>query len=822
MEPLLSLVLSTVGTVASGALSGAGGEMGRRTSERLYGLLSRARTADGGAGSGSGGGEEQPTLPVTEQERTAAALRLVEFARRSPEFARDVAEWAREASWLTPRAVPAVAGGASRPQMLPPATAVFTDREDVIAWITTLLNDADPVPGAPTIATLTGPGGIGKTAVAVQCAYALRERFPDGILFVDLAGASAGTALPPSDVLARFLERLGVPPAMVPGDEARQRDLFRDCTADRRMMVVLDNAYADAQVVPLLPASPGCLVLVTSRHRLGRLVAEHGARPRVLGPLSTADSVLLLRRVAGSERAAAPDAVVQAVAGAAGGVPLALCTTGAGLAVREHLAWERVARQLSERIHGHGQVQGQVQGQVPCQGGDDAMRSGSGDDPDGPFDPVRHAQDASYSELTPECAAFYRAIAGWAWPTVTVMCAAHAAGVQEDRARELLEQLARVHLLEEVGEERYRFHDLARAHARELAVAEDGHGRMSAGVRRVAVAQLRWAAEADFRVMPLRWRLGPAYRALVLPQDRDPADGKRALAELRRERENLAAVIRAADHHGFDDLVWQLCEAMWGLHLLLGFHAQWIDTHLLGVAAARRCAAEFGDRRAVGRMLVQLAFGQMGAGRADDAEETLAEAVVADEACGHHRGRASAVEALGLLRLKRWKYAEAQRCFEEAREILGRIREGDDGWEDLPRATALLEHHIGRARTKQRHFAEALARLNDALVRFRRLPDGGDAYNEGRVYMSLGEVHLDAGDPDLARVCLDKAVEAMETAGAGLQLAVAFESRARCHRLSDRPAEAAEDLRTAAVHYEANGDRVGAERIRTGLAELEA
>lgn len=450
------------------------------------------------------------------------------------------------------------------------------------------------------------------------------------------------------------------------------------------------------------------------------------------------------------------------------------------------------------------------------------MRSGGTDDSGGPVDPVRHAQDASYSELTPECAAFYRAIAGWAWPTVTVMCAAHAAGVEEDQARVLLEQLATVHLLEEVGEERYRFHDLARAHARELAVAEDGHGRMSAGVRRVAVAHLRWAAEADFRVMPLRWRLGPAYRALVLPEDRDPADGKRALAELRRERENLAAVIRAADHHGFDDLVWQLCEAMWGLHLLLGFHAQWIDTHLLGVAAARRCAAEFGDRRAVGRMLVQLAFGHMGAGRADDAEEALAEAIGADEACGHHRGQASAVEALGLLRLKRWKYAEAQRCFEEAREILGRIREGDDGWKDLPRATALLEHHIGRAQTKQRHFAEALARLNDALVRFRQLPDGGDAYNEGRVYMSLGEVRLDAGDADLARVCLDKAVKAMETAGAGLQLADVFESRARCHRLSDRSAQAAEDLRTAAVHYEENGDRVGAERIRLGLAELEA
>ncbi|MCN9240223.1 NB-ARC domain-containing protein [Streptomyces sp. RY43-2] len=809
MEPLLSMVISAVGTVASSAMSGAGGEMGRRTSERLYGLLSRTRSEDGEAGAGCATDGHPPTLPGTEPEQTAAARRLMEAARRSPEFAREVAEWVREASWLAPRAVPAVAQGASRPQMLPPATAAFTDREHVLAAITALLDEEDRPPSASTVVALIGPGGMGKTAAAVQCAYELRDRFPDGVLFADLKGASAGTALAPSDVLARFLERLGVPPTMVPGDEARQRDLYRDCTADRRLIVVLDNAHDDAQVVPLLPASPGSLVLVTSRHRPGRLVAEYGARPLPLGPLSTADSVRLLRRIAGNERSAAPDEVVRAVAEGTGGIPLAVCTTGAGLAVREHLGWERVARQLSERIHGRGR-----EGEV--------MPNARPDTSNAPVDPVRRAQDVSYRELTPECAAFYRALAVWAWPTVTVLCAAQAAGVGEGEARELLEQLARVHLLEEVEEERYRFHDLGRAHARELAIAEDGHGRMATAVRRVAVAYLRFAADADFRVLPLRWRLGPAYTGRVLPESSDPADRKRALAELRRERENLAAVIRAADHHGFDDLVWQLCEAMWGLHLMLGFHAQWIETHLLGVEAARRRAAEFGDPRAVGRMLVQLAFGYMGVGRPDDAEAALAGAVAADGDCGHHRGRASAVEALGLLRLKQWRYAEAQDCFEEAREVLRRIREGEDGWRDVPRAEALLEHHIGRAQARQRHFSAALAGLNGALVKFRELSGGGDSYNEARVYMSLGETHLDAGDADLARVCLDKAVEAMNAAGAGLQLADAAELRSRCHRLGDRPAEEAADLRTAEKCYEDHEDPAGLERVRARLAELGA
>ncbi|MGW2486720.1 tetratricopeptide repeat protein [Streptomyces sp. NPDC001606] len=803
MEPLTSMVISAVGTVASSALSGAGGEAGRRVSERLYGLLSRTRAEDGPAATGAPG--RSPRLPRTERERDEAAARLLEAARTSPEFAHEVERWARESAWLAPGTAPTVPHGAARPQMLPPATSVFTDRREVLDWLTALLDEADRGPGAPAIAVLTGPGGIGKTAAAVQCAFRLADRFPDGCLYADLNGASAGTALPPSDVLARFLERLGVPSGLVPGDPVRQADLYRDRTAGRRLIVVLDNAHGDAQVLPLLPASPHSLVLVTSRHRPDRLVSAHGARPYALGPLSTEDSVTLIRRVVGGDRPPAPDAIVRAVAEGTGGIPLAVCTTGAGLAVREHLTWERVAQQLSHRVHGHDQ-EGAA---MPAPG------------PDAPADPVRHAQDVSYAELTPACATLYRAIAVGAWPTVTVRCAADAAGVGAEEARALLEQLARVHLLEEVEEERYRFHDLTRAHARDLALTEDGPDRMAAAVRRVAVGQLRFAAAADFRVLPGRWRLGRAYQGLALPAGRDREDGRRALAELRRERENLAAVVRAAERNGHDDLVWQLCEAMWGLHLMLGFHAQWIDTHRLGLEAARRVAAEFGDPRAVGRMAVQLAFGHMGAGQADAAERAIEEARAADRACGHHRGEATAVEALGLLRLRQWEWAAAQRCFEEAQRILARIGPGEDGQADVPRATALLEHHLGRAQSKQGRHTAAVARLNGALVRFRELP-GGDPYNEGRVYMSLGEAHLDAGDADLARVCLDEAVTRMTEAGAGLQLAGAVEARADCHRRSGRPAQEAADLRTAEACLAEHGDDAGLVRVRARLAELDA
>ncbi|MET9144149.1 NB-ARC domain-containing protein [Streptomyces sp. NPDC004042] len=818
MEPFMGVVLSAVGTVASGALSGAGGEMGRRTSETLFGLLNRARDEQGTVAAAPGraagvradgapGGGRAPTLPVTESEQRAAALWLTEVARRSPDFAGEVARWLDEAASLAPGAGSGGAHGAVRPRMLPPATGVFTDREDLTAAVTALLEETGRTRGAPAVAVLSGPGGIGKTAAAVNCAYVLADRFPDGALYVDLAGASAETALAPSDVLVRFLERLGTPSAAVPGDEARQRDLYRDRTAGRRLVIVLDNAHSDAQVLPLLPASPDCLVLVTSRRRLDRLVAGTGARHLTVPPLTPEDSVRLLTRIVGDERTAGAEEGVRAVAEGTGGIPLALCTTGARLAVREHLAWERVARQLSERRTGSGGGDGQEEGA--------AMPEGT------PGDPVRLAHDGAYRELAPECAALYRAVAVWPWPTVTVRCAALAAGVEEGEARLLLEQLADVHLLEEVAPERYRFHDVARAFAHDLAVAEDGHGRMAAAVRRVAVGQLRFAAGADFRVIPSRWRLGPAYRALVRQENRDPEDGKRALQELREERENLAAVVRAAAHHGFDDLVWQLCEAMWGLHLRLGFHEQWVDTHLLGVAAARRSAAEFGDRRAVGRVLVQLAFAYMGLGRAADAERALTQAVAADADCGHHRGQASAVEALGLLHLKQWRWAEAEESFIEAGRVLSRIGQADEGREDLPRARALLEHHTGRAQAKQGRFDEAVDRFNTALVQFRDLPGGADRYNEGRVYMSLGETHLAAGAVEHALVCLDKAVDIMSVEGAEPQLAYALELRADCHRRSGRAEGERADLRATVPLHERGGDQPALARVRARLAELE-
>lgn len=799
----MTVVQSAIGAAASGALSGAGGEMGRRSSEALLRLV-RRMPDQGDPGSGAGGGTDGQTgLPTTEAERRALAGRLAEHIARDDEFAREAMSWVRTTDWLQPRVIPAVQPTA-RPQMLLPPAPAFTDREWVLEEIEAL-TDADDAPqGAPVVVCLTGPGGIGKSATATSCAHVLKDRFPDGQLFVNLGGVAGADAVHPSDVLVRFLARLGVPPGRMPAEPEQLADLYRDCTADRRLLVVLDNATSAAQVLPLLPASSGALVLVTSRRRMDELVRV-GARPLVLPPLSAEHSVQLLARIAGREPVGDEEAMARtAVAEQCGGNPLALCMTGAHVAFREHLRWATVGRQLSNRpADAH---------QGPGMSGDRMSRDGA-----------HAANDLAYRQLDPETATLYRALGVWNWPSITVRAAARAGDVGEADARRLLEELAGVHLIEEIGEERYRFHDLVREHAHGRAEAEDGMTGMQAVIRRVVSDHLAFAAQADLRVVPLRWRLGRAYLRCTLPRPRPAHDGRDALDMLRVERENLAAAVRAATHYGFDDLAWQVCEAMWGLHLRLGFHEQWVSTHQLGAAAARRSAEQFGDPRAVGRVLTQLGFAHMGRGQAREAEQAFTDAAAADEAIGHHRGQASAVEGLGLLHLRLGEGPQAEQRLQEAWVILERLQPSDEGWNDLPRAQALLWHQIGRALSLQDRFADATVRFNEALVKFRDLGrDGGlgDPYNEGRVYMSLGENHLHSGDPRLARVCLDEALTTMTYEGAELQRADALELRASCARRAGDPADEEADLRAAADLYEAREDALSLTRVRARLDEL--
>ncbi|MGK5529526.1 tetratricopeptide repeat protein [Streptomyces sp. URMC 129] len=793
-------VVSAVESVTSDAVAGAAGEFGRRASEALAGLVRRIRHRDG---------DEPPALPEDTETRRELADRLLDEARRDPGFARDLESWLRDAAPVTAPPGRDRPLATARPRLLPPGTAAFTDREQVLATVEEVVDGLGEDSRGPGLVALLGPGGIGKTATAVHCAHALADRFPGGQLYADLRGVSAATAVAPSEILVRFLTGLGVPPSRIPRDEQAQADLYRDQTAHRRLVVLLDNAHSAPQIVPLLTASPRSLVLVTSRYRLPELVRDYGARLIALGPLSAADSVRLLTRIVGPARIAQQPAYAEAAAGSCGGMPLALCATGARAAEREHLSWERIVRDLTTPDE-----------ETPGEDDDPVRGGGQGENP------AFRATDLSYRELSPPAARLYRLLGLRPWPGVPVGAAAAAAGIEDEgRARALLEELAGVHLLEEVGEERYRFHDLVRQHAERRARQEEEPRELTRSTGLVVRWFLRGAAAADTAVLPGRWRLGPAYRELAGHDDDSwgaagPERAGRALDWLRRERENLVEAVRAADEHGFDDLAWQVCEAMWGLHLKLGFYDQWATTHTLGVAAARRCVEAFGDARAEGRMRVQRAFALMGLRRFEEAEEELRAAASADRRAGHSRGEATALETLGLLRLRQWRYEEAETLFADAARTLATIAPGQDGARDVPRATAILAHHTGRALRGQGRLDDAVRQLLHALVLFRELDDR-DPYNEARVQTSLGETFLEAGDPSAARQPLDDALTVLTAEGAWIHEAEAARLRARCARELSDPRGEVHYLRMARSRYERTGETALVAHLDTRLADLD-
>ncbi|MFH8406243.1 tetratricopeptide repeat protein [Streptomyces sp. NPDC018019] len=701
-------------------------------------------------------------------------------------------------------AAPAIVPGAPVPRTLPPGTRHFVDRDSVLAEVAGLLDEALPAGGteategggAPLVVVLWGPGGVGKTATALRLAAALRSRFEEGQLYANLRGASAATAVTPSEVLLRFLRDLGVHPEYVPADQDAQESVFRTVTAERRLLTVLDDAHSAAQVRPLLAASPSSLAIVTSRTDLGRLVVEYGAHVIRLGPLGTPDAVGLLARLGGTGPG------VEAVARRCGGMPLALCAIGARAAGAPQPDWELLEREMA--------MSG---GADDTRGGESSMRDRAGEQEasaDAADEPMRGAMDVSYGNLSQAAAKLFRLASLRPWRHVTPGAAAAAAGISQDEASTLLAELAAARLLEEIpGQAHYRCHDLWRQYAERHALAEDGIAGAAAAVRRTLLWYLRSAAAADACVLPGRWHLSPAYARLV---GRPAAyeNGRSALAWLRDERENLAEAVRAAADHGLDELTWQLCEAMWGLHLRLGFHQQWISTHRLGVQAAARCAEECPE--AEGRMRTQLGFAYLGLAEYGQAQVQFEEAAAADRCAGHIRGEATAVESLGLLHLKQERWADAAECFRTARGLARQV--GD------PRALALLEHHLGRSLQGMGRHEEAIGQLGHALELMRALPD---PYNEARVLMSLGRTLIDAGRAEAADEPLGRAATVMASEGSVVQQADLAELRAdRAHRTGDTEAEIRCLEEALALHERTGAPRTGAVRARLeGLERLE-
>jgi hypothetical protein len=229
---------------------------------------------------------------------------------------------------------------ATVPAQLPADTPLFTGRDALQRDVDAMLERAAVnTPNAVPIAAFTGKGGVGKTALAVHLAHALRPRYRDGQLYVDLRGAESDP-VEPGDVLASFLAALGFDRSIPDSTEERRR-MYLSALSTRRVLVLLDNAADEAQVRPLLPGNSGCLALVTSRRWLAALETAHVVPLDILDP---AAALTLLGTLIGTDRVDREPAAAAAVAELCGHLPLALCIAGGRLAARRHWPVSRMVR----------------------------------------------------------------------------------------------------------------------------------------------------------------------------------------------------------------------------------------------------------------------------------------------------------------------------------------------------------------------------------------------------------------------------------------------------------------------------------------------
>lgn len=605
------------------------------------------------------------------------------------------------------------------PMQLPPLPVNFTGRSAELALL-------DEHGGEGAIVVIVGAGGLGKTSLAARWLYNVRDRYPSGALYADLRGHVPAEAGAPSEFLPAFLRAMGVAPERVPLTLGEQAALFRSVTSTLRLIVFLDNAASAAQVRALLPGSAGALslVVVTTRWRISGLAMD-GARFLELGPLDEITGWELLARMIGRNRVAAEDKEARSLVRLCDGMPLAVCVTGAKLAA--HPRWP-VGRVTAELAHERGRL-------TALSIADDLS--------------VRAAFDSTCRGLSAGAVRAYESAALIPGPDVNPALAAAADDADEERSLRLLETLADASLLTEIDPGRYRFTDLARLHARELA-EDDPAVDPAQVVARSVSWYLYQAVAADFAVLPGRWRLGPLYdEVAAMPPAHDSAP--RALEWLESHLAGMLAALQAAIDEGLHPQVWQLCEALWGLMLSRKHYAATFGAHINGLASARAC----GDRLAQAQMHIQLGSIHRSLRELHTATEHFDQALELFRLEGHRLGEASALDQLGVVQLRLNHNDDAINFFMAARAIhqqIGRMR-----------GIALMNLNIGQALSAAGRHEEAARYFEIADGQFDSI---GESYHRARVLAAAGGEFIRAGQLDTAGMRLRRALEITQDLGA--------------------------------------------------------
>ena len=687
------------------------------------------------------------------------------------------------------------------PGLLPRDMPGFTGRQDELDRLTGLAEG-----GAAVVTAIGGTAGVGKTALAVHAAHRLLPEFPDGHLYADLRGYTAGQSpAEPGEVLEVFLRRLDVPSEQMPASAEERSGLLRQLLASRRVLMVLDNAATEAQVRPLLPGAGGSLVLITSRSMLPGLEVHERIGLDVLpGDEATA----LLAAVIGPDRAAAePEAVAQ-VRDWCGRLPLALRIAGQLLAV--HPAWP-VAR-LVEMLASER----------------DRLRQLSAGDLQ-----VQAAFAVSYRQLGDGEARMFRLLGLHPGPGFSVAAAASLVGIDPEAAGLMLDRLVLAHLVTEGAAGRFGMHDLLRLFARGTCQEVDDQATRDVAEAGLVRYYAKMAAYLDFSIFPHT----PAAQAAKL-SDQPLLAPRQAVDMFEVERVSFLAVIGLAEQRSWDEQVSQLARDIIQTLILLRYVDDMLVVERAALAAARHAGApvaegqalndlgvvyaeleqfdeavtcyqesltirqRVSDRRGEGQTLFNLGTTYIDLDQFDNAVTAFKNALARFREIGHKDGDVMALDKLGVVYARLGQFDEAITYYEESltisREIGDRHGEG----------RALI--NLGNAYRRLQRFEEAVGCYRQSLAIKREI---GDQHGESQALTNLGSANVDLRRFEEAIGCYRQSLAIKREIGDRHGEGRTLENIGDVYQELRQPDRAAGCWRDAAAALRDSGDREGAERL---------
>jgi tetratricopeptide (TPR) repeat protein/DNA-binding XRE family transcriptional regulator len=582
--------------------------------------------------------------------------------------------------------------------------------------------------GAAVISAINGMAGVGKTALAMHWAHRVADRFPDGQLYANLRGYDpSGQPAPASEVIRRFLDALGVPTWQLPEDLDGQAVLFRSVLAGKRMLIVADNARDAAQVRPMLPGSPGSLLLVTSRSQLDGLAATDGARTLNLDVLTRAEAVDLLDGRLGRERLAAEPGAAAELVGLCAQLPLALVIAAARAATTN---WP-LAAHVAEIAAARHQL--------------DAFDLG-----DSTAD-VRSVFSWSYRQLADPAARMFRLLGIHPGPDVSVPAAASLADYPASQARSALRELSQASLIAERAPGRYSLHDLLHAYATDLAVArETGEDRRAASAR--MLDHYLHTAQAGASALDVG-------QDVVVPGPPEPGvkperltDCDQALAWFDAEHKVLTAVTRQAARTGFDDQAQRLTWTMVTFYDRRGFWPDLAADQQVALGAGQR----LGDRSGQARTHLNLGRAYLRLGQSALALANLERAAGLCGSLGDQAGQGRAHLGLSAVHENAGDLPESLASSLRALELAQAARQRE--------LTAMACNNVGYGYARLGEFTLALRYCRQALDEARAA--GSSPSLEASTWDSLGYVHHKLGDYSQASDAYQRALRLFSVLGA--------------------------------------------------------